>query len=101
MLTRRLKMLFTVGATMGLLMGSDSQLSIDQQNLCMVDQAGYENVAANCKEGQKVLFIPDVFGNKQMPIVFAGMYCDLKYQVVHNEGGVACVFKLANRPEGM
>lgn len=97
----QLKLVSILALSSGLLMGCDPQLSIDQQNICMVDQAGYDSVSANCKEGQKVLFIPDVFGNKQMPIVFAGIYCDMRYQVVHNEGGVACVFKLANRPEGM
>jgi hypothetical protein len=96
-----LKILLIAAVSSGLLLGCDNHLSIDQQNICMVDQAGYETVSATCKEGQKVLFIPDVFGNKQMPVVFAGMYCDLRYQVVHNEGGVACVFKLASRPEGM
>lgn len=96
-----LKIFLIAAVSSGLLMGCDSQLSIDQQNICMVDQAGYDMVSANCKEGQKVLFLPDVFGNKQMPIAFAGVYCDLRYQVVHSEGGVACVFKLANRPEGM
>lgn len=97
----KLKNFSILALSSGFLMGCDSQLSIDQQNICMVDQAGYDTVSATCKEGQKVLFIPDVFGNKQMPIVFAGIYCDMRYQVVHNEGGVACVFKLANRPEGM
>ncbi len=48
--------------------------------------------AAACKPGQKVLFLPNSWGNDQLPIIFAGINCDLRYSVAMNNGGVTCIY---------
>ncbi len=40
----QLKLVSIAALSSGLLMGCNPQLSIDQQNICMVDQAGYDTV---------------------------------------------------------
>lgn len=47
--------------------------------------------AANCAVGSKIVFTPLRWGNDQLPIYFAGQYCDLNYAVVSNNGGVTCI----------
>lgn len=44
-----------------------------------------------CQAGKKVVFMPQRWGNDQLPIYFVGMYCDLNYPVVWNNGGVVCI----------
>ena len=52
-------------------------------------------VKTSCKPGQKVAFLPDSWGNQQLPIYFAALNCDLRYQVVQTPGGVTCIFRPA------
>jgi len=49
--------------------------------------------AHDCKEGQKIIYLPNQWGNEQLPIIFAGFNCDLRYTVVSNNGGVVCIYK--------
>lgn len=49
------------------------------------------DAAANCAVGSKIVFTPLRWGNDQLPIYFAGQYCDLNYAVVSNNGGVTCI----------
>uniref|UniRef100_UPI003FF11DBC hypothetical protein n=1 Tax=Succinivibrio sp. TaxID=2053619 RepID=UPI003FF11DBC len=46
------------------------------------------DAAANCAVGSKIVFTPLRWGNDQLPIFFAGQFCDLNYAVVSNNGGV-------------
>ena len=52
--------------------------NIDQANLCEVKVWQHDDVAAVCKAGQKVVFLPASFGNEQLPIIFAAVNCDLR-----------------------
>lgn len=47
--------------------------------------------ATNCAVGSKIVFTPLRWGNDQLPIYFAGHFCDLNYAVVSNNGGVTCI----------
>lgn len=65
---------------------------IDQANLCEVDQWQHGEVAAKCKPGQKIVFLPESFGNAQLPVIFSAVNCDLRYQVVQTTGAVTCIY---------
>lgn len=65
----------------------------DHQNICQVDDWGYAPVAKVCKPGQKVVFLPQRWGNEQLPIKFAAVNCDLGHSVVMNNGGVTCIYR--------
>jgi hypothetical protein len=62
----------------------------NQDKLCEVS---LPLIALGCKEGQKVVFLPNQWGNEQLPVYFAAMNCDLRYTVVSTKGGVVCIFK--------
>lgn len=62
---------------------------IDQVNLCEVKHYG---PATSCQPGQKVVFLPASFGNEQLPILFAAINCDLRYQVALTNGAVSCIY---------
>lgn len=49
------------------------------------------DAVANCAVGSKIVFTPLRRGNDQLPIFFAGLFCDLNYAVVSNNGGVTCI----------
>ena len=67
--------------------------NIDQANLCEVKVWQHDDVAAVCKAGQKVVFLPASFGNEQLPIIFAAVNCDLRYQVALTRGAVTCIYQ--------
>lgn len=50
-----------------------------------------------CKEGQVMAFLPSSWGNEQLPVVAAALYCDFHHPVVHTHGGVSCVFTGARK----
>lgn len=58
-------------------------------NLCEVQHYG---TATSCQPGQKVVFLPASFGSEQLPILFAAINCDLRYQVVLTNGAVTCIY---------
>ncbi|MDR0747803.1 MAG: hypothetical protein LBE89_07975 [Helicobacteraceae bacterium] len=85
-----------LGAVMSALIftiGCSSDSSIDQNNLCEVNNWRHDAVAKECAPGQKVVFLPSSFGNKQLPILFAAVNCDHRYSIALTEGGVSCVYK--------
>jgi len=45
-----------------------------------------------CKVGRKVLFLPQTFGNEQLPVLFAAINCDLRYAVALTNGAVTCIY---------
>lgn len=65
---------------------------IDQNNICEVKGWQRDLTAAACKPGQKVAFLPDSFGNEQLPVLFAAVNCDLRYSVALTNGGVTCIY---------
>lgn len=71
---------------------SSTNASIDQANLCSVSDWQHDVVASSCKPGQKVVFLPSSFGNEQLPIIFAAVNCDLRYNVALTRGAVTCIY---------
>jgi hypothetical protein len=64
-------------------------VAIDQASLCQVDDY---RVATACRPGQKIVFLPARFGNEQLPVMFAALNCDLRYNVALTQGAVTCIF---------
>jgi len=64
--------------------------TIDQENICQTKDIG---VAQDCTPGQKIAFLPQQFGNEQLPVIFAAANCDLRYSVVITNGAVTCIFQ--------
>jgi hypothetical protein len=72
--------------------GDSSESSIKPSNLCEVSSWEKSATAEACTPGQKVVFLPNRWGNEQLPILFAALNCDLRYSVVSNNGGVSCIY---------
>lgn len=96
---RSVTMLAIAGITIGAITGCNQQstptksdVSIDQANLCEVNEWQHDAVANVCKPGQKVVFLPQSFGNEQLPIIFAAVNCDLRYNVALTKGAVTCIY---------
>ncbi|WP_114239273.1 hypothetical protein [Dyella sp. C9] len=66
--------------------------TLNQAAICEVRQWQHDVVAAACKPGQKVAFLPETFGNEQLPVLFAAVNCDLRYTVALTTGGVTCIY---------
>lgn len=66
--------------------------AIGQGELCVVSDFGFDTVNAACKPGQKVAFLPATYGNEQLPVMFAAVNCDLRYQVALTKGAVTCIY---------
>ena len=67
-----------------------------QAELCVTSEVRLES---GCKPGQRVVFMPERFGNEQLPVMFASMNCDLRYAVAMTNGGVTCIFMKARAPQ--
>lgn len=65
----------------------------DHQNLCEVSGWRGDVVNKLCKPGQKIAYLPERWGNEQLPIKFAAVNCDLEHNVVWNNGGVTCIYR--------
>ncbi|MEW9573807.1 hypothetical protein ABQJ54_18795 [Rhodanobacter sp. Si-c] len=71
----------------------------DQTRICEVNKWQKDVTAAACTAGQKVVFLPDSWGNEQLPILFAAVNCDLRYAVALTNGGVTCIYAGPLAPE--
>ncbi|MFN7154065.1 MAG: hypothetical protein ACK4OE_10240 [Acidovorax sp.] len=72
---------------------SPKEADIQQQQLCEVSEWQRDVVAAACKPGQKVVFLPRNWGNAQLPVIFAAVNCDVRYAIALTEGAVMCVYR--------
>lgn len=100
-LSARLSRALVLGGTTALLAACNAQAPApaalvqpepagpDQSHICQVSDW---HVASDCKAGQKIVFLPESFGNEQLPVLFAALNCDLHYQVVATRGAVTCIF---------
>lgn len=80
--------------------GEEPVVSINQAELCQVsDLVSVLGGDLPCKPGQKVMFLPNRYGNEQLPILFAAKVCDLRYSVVSNPGGVVCIYQPPTPPK--
>jgi len=61
-----------------------------RDRLCCVSdlQTAYET----CHDGDIVVFLPEVYGSDQLPVVAAASFCDFSKPIVWTKGGVCCVF---------
>lgn len=64
--------------------------------ICMVDSFQRDDVLESCQPGERVLFMPNSWGNEQLPVRFAALYCDPRYSIALTKGAVSCVFDPAN-----
>ena len=71
---------------------STAEPKIDQTSVCEASSWQYEVVASACKPGQKVVFLPKSWGNEQLPVIFAAVNCDLRYNVAMTNGAVTCIY---------
>lgn len=69
-----------------------SGATADQSKVCEVTDWHHDVVKAACTPGQKVVFLPNSWGNEQLPVIFAAVNCDLRFNVAMTVGGVACIF---------
>jgi len=72
--------------------GEPHQDTIKPASLCIVNSHEKAATAEVCSSGQKVVFLPNRWGNEQLPIMFAALNCDLRYSVLSNNGGVTCIY---------
>ncbi|EJK2116985.1 hypothetical protein BOO36_19165 [Vibrio navarrensis] len=68
---------------------------INQDTICTAVSWKSADNEGKCKEGSKIAFLPNSFGNEQLPIMFIGLNCDLRYNVSLTKGGAVCIFKPA------
>lgn len=77
--------------------GQDSA-KLEQRRLCEVSGWRRDVVAKACKTGEKIVFLPESFGNEQLPVIFAAVNCDLRYQVALTRGAVTCIYSPIDAP---
>lgn len=63
---------------------------VDPGETCVTPTLDQDVIRLLCKPGQKVAFLPQRWGNEQLPIAFAAFNCDLDASVVVTNGGVVC-----------
>ncbi|MCA3929081.1 hypothetical protein [Vibrio vulnificus] len=68
---------------------------INQDTLCTAVSWKAADNEGKCKEGNKIAFLPNSFGNEQLPIMFVALNCDLNHNVSLTKGGAVCIFKPA------
>lgn len=71
------------------LTGCNQKAQIDQSKMCMFST---NEEAKQCKAGELAWLKPSSWGNEQLPLSAAAVYCDFNYEVMHNNSGVICVF---------
>lgn len=72
-----------------------ASISIDQKNICEVKDWRRE-ATADCKEGQKIVYLPSSWGNAQLPILFTTVNCDHRFSIALTEGAVSCIYTQSN-----
>jgi len=60
----------------------------DKPVFCVIKHDGDD--VSQCEDGQILVFLPDSWGNDQLPIDVAALYCDFDHSIVYNNGGVTC-----------
>lgn len=70
--------------------------TLGHTRLCEVKDWEPVLVKEACMPGQKIVFLPNRWGNAQLPILFAAVNCDLRYSVALTEGAVTCIYAPAS-----
>lgn len=79
-------------AAIGLLLSSSNvfaQSELKQNEVCHVEEI---NEAVSCKNDQVLMLTPSIYGNEQLPIYVAGLFCDFRHPIVASTAGVSCIF---------
>lgn len=72
---------------------ADTNSTLDQGDACFVFNYPVDiSALRTCKPGERVVFLPQAWGNEQLPIQFVSMACDLRYTVAMTNGGVVCIY---------
>lgn len=72
---------------------TDTSPKLDQGDACFVFNYPLGlSALKTCKPGERVVFLPQAWGNEQLPIQFVSMACDLRYTVAMTNGGVVCIY---------
>jgi hypothetical protein len=69
-----------------------ADIAPDQSHVCEVHDWKAAASASACHAEQKIVFLPDSWGNEQLPILFVAVNCDLRYSVALTVGGVSCIY---------
>ena len=69
-----------------------SDVAPDQSHVCEVHDWKVDASASACHAGQKVVFLPDSWGNEQLPLLFVAVNCDVRYSVALTVGGAVCIY---------
>ena len=64
--------------------------ALAQEKVCEV-RGWTADVTSECQPGQKIAFLPNQWGNEQLPLLFAAVNCDMRYTDAMNNGGVVCI----------
>ena len=64
---------------------------VDPNELCITMDFSREG-AEHCQPGQRIAFLPDRWGNEQLPLLFVAANCDLTRSVALTNGGVVCQY---------
>ncbi|EGU41576.1 hypothetical protein [Vibrio scophthalmi] len=64
--------------------------SIDQAKVCQF--ANGDEAQDRCKDGDVAMWTPQTFGNEQTPLYYVSLFCDFDAPIIHNIGGVSCIF---------
>jgi len=71
---------------------SGAKAEIDPNKVCSVPTLDDQLTRMLCKPGQRVAFLPQRWGNEQLPLYFAAANCDLRFSVAITNGGVVCQY---------
>lgn len=75
-------------ATLFILVSSLLTTGVSQARVCMV----YTFDTRGCQRGDELLYMPNHFGNEQLPVNFIAQKCDFNKQIAWTKGGVACIY---------
>jgi len=85
-----MKNVLLVGLTALILSGcNQGSPTVDQSKLCIYAN---DEQAKECKSGELSYYKPGQWGNEQLPLNVAAVYCDFNYPIQSNNSGVMCVF---------
>ncbi|MGB9873431.1 MAG: hypothetical protein ACPLRS_00490 [Hydrogenobacter sp.] len=83
-----MKKLFAIALAVSLY-GCQEANRVDNSELCVVNDF---RLIPNCKEGNLIAFLPESWGNDQLPLYFVALHCDFNHQIIYNNSGVVCVY---------
>ncbi len=93
-----MKRAFAVVVMSAMLTGCfEGAASVSQDSSCVFTQT--DDAIKQCKNGQVAVFLPMQWGNDQLPVAAASSFCDYRFQIVQNNGGVSCIFTDARLKE--